>query len=112
MFRAMRRSDKQISPAQAEAILARAEYGTLATVNEDGYPYAVPMNFVYFGGNVYFHCALEGQKLDNIANEPRVCFSAVAESEIAPDKLTTRYQSRWCSAGRRRCRTTKSRSRW
>ncbi|MEW6672480.1 MAG: pyridoxamine 5'-phosphate oxidase family protein [Thermodesulfobacteriota bacterium] len=71
----MRRRHSEVTdPAKIEAILASATIGRLATVGADGYPYITPVNFVYYKGNIYFHCAPEGEKLDNIARDPKVCF--------------------------------------
>jgi len=55
-------------------VLSSATVGRLATVGSDGYPYITPVNFVFHRGNVFFHSAHEGEKLDNIARDPRVCF--------------------------------------
>jgi nitroimidazol reductase NimA-like FMN-containing flavoprotein (pyridoxamine 5'-phosphate oxidase superfamily) len=46
----------------------------MASVGSDGYPYITPVNYVYFKGSIYFHCARAGEKLDNISRDPRVCF--------------------------------------
>jgi len=46
----------------------------LATNGQDGYPYITPLNFVGLEGNIYFHCAPKGEKLDNLRRDPRVCF--------------------------------------
>jgi hypothetical protein len=40
----------------------------------DGYPYITPVNYVFYQGAVYFHCAHQGEKIDNIARDNRVCF--------------------------------------
>jgi hypothetical protein len=77
----------------AREILARAEYGVLATVGEEGWPYAVPLNHVIEGGVLYVHSALEGHKLDNIAHDERVCYCAVASAQVLPEKLSTLYES-------------------
>jgi nitroimidazol reductase NimA-like FMN-containing flavoprotein (pyridoxamine 5'-phosphate oxidase superfamily) len=37
-------------------------------------PCVVPLNFVYYDGRIFFHCAKEGKKLDNIKNNQKVCF--------------------------------------
>jgi nitroimidazol reductase NimA-like FMN-containing flavoprotein (pyridoxamine 5'-phosphate oxidase superfamily) len=92
-FREIRRHDRALSEHEAREILARAEYGVLATVGDDGWPYAVPLNHVLAGDLLYIHCALEGHKLDNLANEPRVCYCAVAGAQVIPDKLSTLYES-------------------
>jgi hypothetical protein len=57
------------------AILLGARIGRLATIGQDGYPYITPVNYVYLRGSIYFHCALQGEKLDNLQREPKVCFA-------------------------------------
>lgn len=89
----MRRIDRALSEDEAREIMARADHGFLATVGEDGWPYAVPVNHVLAGDLIYFHCALSGHKLDNIAHEERVAYSAVASAEILPKEVTTHYES-------------------
>ena len=93
MFREMRRQERQIPAQEAMDILARAEYGTMATVNEDGWPYAVTVNHIVMDGAICFHCAYEGQKIDNILRDKKVCFTAVAETQPVPEKFTTKYES-------------------
>jgi len=72
---AMRRKHNAITdPMEIETILSASRIGRLATVGQDGFPYITPVNFVHLDGNIYFHSAPEGEKLDNIARDPRVCF--------------------------------------
>jgi hypothetical protein len=92
-FREIRRRDRALTEEQAREILRRAEYGVLATVGADGWPYGVPVNHVLSGDALYIHCAGEGHKLENIAHEERVSFSAVASVTVLPDKLATLYES-------------------
>ena len=66
MFRESRKPEKNLSEAEMKEILEVAEYGVLATIGDDGYPYGVPLNFVYDGKAVYFHGAKEGHKVDNL----------------------------------------------
>jgi hypothetical protein len=93
MTHEMRRRDRALSEAEARAILAKAEYGFLATIGPDGWPYAVAMNHVLAGDLVYLHSARSGHKLDNLAQEERVSFSVVTHAEVIPEKLSTRYES-------------------
>jgi nitroimidazol reductase NimA-like FMN-containing flavoprotein (pyridoxamine 5'-phosphate oxidase superfamily) len=93
IFREIRRRDRAVSEDEARAILARADHGVLATVGADGWPYAVPLNHVLCGDVLYAHCALQGHKLENIANEERVSFCAVASARVLPEKRTTLYES-------------------
>ena len=46
MFKEIRRKEKQLTIDECHKILTKAEYGTLATMGADGYPYAVPVNYV------------------------------------------------------------------
>lgn len=71
----MRRSQCEVKDTEKiEEVLGRCRIGRLATTGTDGYPYVTPLNYVYWNGAVYFHCARMGEKLDNIAADPRVCF--------------------------------------
>ena len=65
----------------------------LATVGADGWPYAVPVNHVLAGDVLYIHCAQEGHKLENLAQEERVSFCAVADARVLPATLSTLYES-------------------
>lgn len=93
MFHELRRSDRAMEPADAEKILRGGEYGVLSTVSGDGSAYGVPLNYVYDGACVYFHCAGEGHKLENLRARPHVSFCVVGVQKVVPEKLTTRYES-------------------
>ena len=45
-----------------EAILDGADYGILSLVGEDGYPYGVPINYVYYNNAIYLHSGKLGYK--------------------------------------------------
>ncbi|MEJ2422183.1 MAG: pyridoxamine 5'-phosphate oxidase family protein [Acidobacteriota bacterium] len=92
-MRGMRRKDRQIEPAETEAPLESGEYGVLSTVDGDGQPYGVPVNYVYRDGAVYLHCALAGHKLDNIKSNPRVSFCVVGKTRVLPAEFATEYES-------------------
>ena len=74
MFRKMRRFKQQISEEKCVEILTREPRGVMAFAGDGGYPYAIPLNFVYDGGKLYFHCAPEGHKLDAIRRCDKVSF--------------------------------------
>lgn len=93
MFRPMRRAAQALPPDEAEAILARASSGVLALSGDDGYPYALPISYVYADGTFYFHSAVTGHKIDAVARCDRASFCVIAEDEIVPERLTTRYRS-------------------
>ena len=89
----MRRSDREMSAEFALRVLSEAEFATLSSVSADGQPYGVPLSQVVLDGAVYFHCAAEGHKLENLAAEPRVSVSAVSRTKLVPEKYTTEYDS-------------------
>ncbi len=71
----MRRKQNEITDqGEIEKILTEGRVGRLATLGADGYPYITPVNYVYWQGAIYFHCALTGEKLDNIDRHHKVCF--------------------------------------
>lgn len=89
----MRRKDKALSLEESKEILRKYDVGTLSTVDEEGQPYGIPVNYVYNGDKIYFHCALEGYKLDNIKANYKVCFSVYGGNDIIPQRFTTTYES-------------------
>ncbi|KEZ87022.1 MFS transporter [Clostridium sulfidigenes] len=93
MFREMRKKDREVFGEYIEIILTNGEYGVLATVGENGYPYTVPLSYVYQDNSIYFHCAKEGHKLDNIEKNPKVSFCVVTDTEVLPGKFSTNYKS-------------------
>ena len=90
----MRRKDRQIEDvSEIAGILERCETGYLATCGDDMRPMATPVNYVYSGGSIFFHCAHEGRKLDNIKANPNVGFTVATDIEIDREAMTTRYAS-------------------
>lgn len=93
MFREMRKKERELNNIEAVEILKKCDYGILSTVDEYGYPYGVPVSYVYANNSIYFHCAVEGHKLDNILNNNKVSFCVVGETCILPGKFSTKYES-------------------
>ena len=92
-MRAMRRKDKQISREEAQALLETGEYGILSTADSSGQPYGIPLNYVYANDAIYFHCAMSGHKLDNIADNSRVSFCVVGDTTVRPADFSTDFIS-------------------
>jgi nitroimidazol reductase NimA-like FMN-containing flavoprotein (pyridoxamine 5'-phosphate oxidase superfamily) len=89
----MRRKDKALQGEALLQILERGEYGILSTADDRGRPYGVPMNYVYSENCLYFHCAPEGHKLDNLRDNPRVSFCVVGDTRLLPDEFNTAFES-------------------
>lgn len=92
-MREMRRKQSQLPQEEAWRILKECSYMTLATIDEDGSPYCVPLSPVLIEHNIYFHCAKEGQKLEGILRQPKVCISAVGFMQPVAGKHTITYES-------------------
>lgn len=93
MFREMRRKNQLLPDAESEAILRDCSDGVLAVNGDEGYPYAVPLNYVWDDGKIYFHCAKVGHKLDAIRSSDKVSFTVIASDEVDAESLSTRYRS-------------------
>ena len=89
----MRRKDRLIPGEEAIALLKKAEYGILSTVSENGEPYGVPLGFCLIGKCIYFHSALEGQKINNITLNSSVSFCVVGRTKVLPGEFSTEYES-------------------
>lgn len=79
MFRKMRRFKQQVSDERCAEVLRAQPRGVMAFHGEDGYPYAIPLDYYYDGEKLYFHCAKEGHKLDALRADNRVSFCVMDE---------------------------------
>jgi uncharacterized protein len=93
MHKNVRRKDREINLEMATQLLAEGEYGVLSTTGADGQAYGVPLNYVHKNNCLYFHCALEGHKLENIKVNNKVSFCVVGRTNVLPDKFSTEYES-------------------
>ena len=89
----MRRKRQQLSNKESIAILEKATAGTLALLGDEGYPYAVPISYVYADGKLYFHSALSGHKVDAIRKYEKASFCVIEQDDVQPKKYTTYYRS-------------------
>lgn len=93
MFREMRRINQLLDSKEVTAVLGRCTNGVLACLGDAGYPYAVPLNFVYHNEKLYFHCAKAGHKLEAIIKEPKVSFAVIDEDTIVSSEYTSYFRS-------------------
>ena len=89
----MRRKDREMPRDFALAIADKCAYSVLATVNPDGSPYCIPLSMAREGEWLYFHCAKEGHKIDNLRYNNRVCVSCVGDVKAVPDDFSTEFES-------------------
>ena len=89
----MRRNRQQLSREECERILGRCTSGVLALTGDGGYPYAVPLSYVYADGTIIFHSAVQGHKVDAIRRDNRCSFCVIEQDEIRPAEFTTYFRS-------------------
>ena len=95
-FRPMRRFKQEASREECLAILESASRGILSVHGENGYPYGIPMNFCLSEGRIYFHCAMEGHKLDAVRADDKVCFTVLSEPTKNPGQWWNCFTSVVC----------------
>jgi len=95
MFRKIRRSKKEISLDAAKSLLATQRRGILAVNGDNGYPYAVPINYYYSEeeGKIFFHGARVGHKADSIKISDKVCFTVYGNESIRNEAWAPFVQS-------------------
>ena len=93
MFRPMRRFKQALSPEECRAVLERGTSGVLALTGDGGWPYAVPLSYVYADGKIYFHSAKSGHKVDAIRSCPRASFCVIDQDQIMAKEYTTYFRS-------------------
>ena len=88
----MRRKEREMDKDFAFKIIDKSEYGFLATT-KDNIPYCTPLSIVRENNFIYFHCAHEGRKIENMRANPKVCMSFVGDTNIIQEKIITEYES-------------------
>ena len=75
----MRRSKQALDIEETLRILEHAYRGVLSVIGDGGYPYSIPVNYVFEDGKLYFHSAREGHKIDAIRACDKACFMVLGE---------------------------------
>lgn len=92
-MREMRRNRQALSREECDAVLERGTSGVLAVTGDGGWPYAVPLSYVWQDGKLYFHCAKSGHKLDAVRADDRASFCVIDKDQVIPEEYTTYYRS-------------------
>ena len=77
------------SPQKISQFLNSEHVGRVATIDADGFPQIIPMNFVFSNGAIYMHSHTQGEKIDNIRANPRVGFEVDREVEFLPSYFSS-----------------------
>lgn len=93
MFPKMRKNKRETTKEEALQILERGSEGILGTISYTGYPYTTPVNYILFENKIYFHCADEGHKLENIKHNNKVSFTVITKNKILESIFSTDFES-------------------
>ena len=69
-------------------VLDNAEYGTLALCANNK-PYSLPINFVEYNNEIFFHGAKKGKKIEYINENTNASFSVVEAYSLLPSYFST-----------------------
>ena len=64
--------------------LSSQQTGRISSIDENGFPQIIPMNFVFINDTVYIHSHIRGEKLDNIRRNQKVGFEVDKSLEFLP----------------------------
>ena len=64
--------------------LSSQQTGRIASIDDNGFPQIIPMNFVFINDAVYMHSHIRGEKLDNIKRNQKVGFEVDKSLEFLP----------------------------
>lgn len=67
---------------ELEKIILKCDFCSLAMVDEDNKPYVLHMNFGYKDGEIFFHAAKTGKKIDILKKNPDACVAFSADHEL------------------------------
>lgn len=95
MFRPMRRANREIPQEAAKHLLKQSRRGVLAVNGDDGYPFAIPVNYFYDQeqDKIYFHGAKSGHKVDALKKNDKVCFTVCGNEHFEPGDWAPYVQS-------------------
>lgn len=74
-----------LSKSEINEVLQHEQVGRIATHNENGYPYVVPVHYVVYEEKIYIHGLIKGQKISNLIRNNKVGFEVDEMGAIMPD---------------------------
>lgn len=95
MFREIRKKRNELSMDSAKELLRSSRRGVLSVQGENGYPYALPINYLYEENTqtIFFHGAKTGHKIDALKACDKVCFTVVGGEKIKDEPWAPFVQS-------------------
>ncbi len=83
-----RMKQHQLSKAEIDDVLNKGQVGSLATYNENGFPYVVPVHYIVYEEKIYIHGLIQGQKISNLIRNDKVGFEVYEMISIIPDEVS------------------------
>lgn len=81
-FRQLRRKKQQLSDEETMKIIQQGKTCVLGLIGDSGYPYTVPMNYIYEKGKIYLHGSNQGHKIDAIRKFNKVSLCVVEKDDV------------------------------
>jgi len=69
---------------KVKEFLNEEHVGRISTIDENGYPQIIPMNFVFLNDTVYMHSHTKGEKIENLKRNDKAGFEVDRELEFLP----------------------------
>ena len=82
-----RMKQHQLSKVEIDNVLKSGQVGRIATHNENGYPYIVPVHYIIYDEKIYIHGLIKGQKISNLIRNNKVGFEVDEMGIIIPDNV-------------------------
>ncbi len=89
----MRLIKQKLSDEAAIEILKNSTSGVLSLLGPDGYPYGLPISYIYSDGKIYIHGAKTGYKFKCIENCDKASFTVIGMEKVVPEEYTAYYKS-------------------
>ncbi len=95
MFRPVRKKVNVISVELAKDLIKDSRRGVLAVNGDDGYPYAIPINYLYDeeSQKIFFHGSKVGHKVDSLKKSDKICFTVYGNEHIKEESWAPYLQS-------------------
>ncbi|MGO1371745.1 MAG: pyridoxamine 5'-phosphate oxidase family protein [Senegalia sp. (in: firmicutes)] len=83
----MRRKDREMDREFGLKVIDKTQYGIVSMIDEDGFPYGLPLSIVRDKNTLYFHSAKEGKKVDIFKDNPKVSIAFIG-NVLVPENYT------------------------
>lgn len=90
------KKESLLTEKEINEILLQAPVGYLA-LSKDDWPYVIPLNYLFYDDEVFFHCAQKGRKIDYIKANPKACFHVGKTGELIRGKNPCSYNFKYHS---------------